>query len=170
MYNNHNLVTQRTDARAISKNFSYDGLNRLTQASYTDGTPTVSLTYGTSAPSNNKGRLITVIYNGSSNTESFTYDVLGRITQATKKIDNVNYAISYAYNLASELASITYPSGRVATQSYDTIGRLSTIASGGVNYASGFGYNAAGRMGESCSTKANSFWQPLPKRSSNLKR
>lgn len=28
----------------------------------------------------------------------------------------------------------------------------------------------AGRMGESYSTKANSFWQPLPKRSSNLKR
>ena len=49
----------------------------------------------------------------------------------------------YAYNQAGELTSITYPSGRAVQQSYDAIGRLSSIASGATTYANGFAYNPA---------------------------
>jgi hypothetical protein len=51
--------------------------------------------------------------------------------------------------LASELTSITYPSGRVVAQSFDNIGRLSQITSSSVNYltvASSSGYNAANEV------------------------
>jgi YD repeat-containing protein len=65
-------------------------------------------------------------------------------------ISGTAYTSNYSYNLASELASLTYPSTRVVQQSYDAIGRLCAIAAqtSGCStmtnpYASGFGYNTA---------------------------
>jgi YD repeat-containing protein len=63
--------------------------------------------------------------------ETYIYDPLGRVTQLSKVISGVTYPIRYGYNLASELLSITYPSGRVVAQSYDPIGRLGQITSQG---------------------------------------
>lgn len=77
------------------------------------------------------------------------HDKLGELTSLTKVISSVSYPIGYAYNLAGEVTQITYPSGRVVGQSYDSIGRLCSVgASGsgcttGTLYASGFGYNPA---------------------------
>ena len=53
--------------------------------------------------------------------------------------------MGYGYNPDNSLASITYPSGRVVSQSYDAIGRMATIASSGTNFLSGASYNAAGQ-------------------------
>ncbi len=75
--------------------------------------------------------------------ESYQYDALGRVTALTKTISGASYPLSYQYNLASALTSITYPSGRVVQQSYDPIGRLSQITSAGTNYLSNLAYNAA---------------------------
>ncbi len=144
---NFTLVTQRTDARGVATNYTYDGLNRLTQVSYNVGssgvpaTPTVGFTYGTSAAQFNNGRLVTMTDGVGS--EGYTYNNLGEVTQLQKVISGTTYTTSYAYNLADELTSLTYPSGRVVNQSYDVIGRLTTIASGTTNYASGFAYNPA---------------------------
>jgi YD repeat-containing protein len=135
-------VTQRTDARGVITAYTYDGLNRPYQVSYNVGstgvpaTPTVSYTYGTSSASNNNGRLLSVA--DGSNTETYSYDILGQVTQAQKLISGSTYTLGYAYNLAGELTSITYPSGRVVGQNYDAIGRLSTIFSGATNYASSY--------------------------------
>jgi YD repeat-containing protein len=51
--------------------------------------------------------------------EAYGYDRLGRTISLTKTIGATNYPLAYAYNLASELTSITYPSGRVVAQSFD---------------------------------------------------
>jgi len=147
VYNNFSLVTQRTDARGVITTYGYDALNRLTQVSYNVGTtgvpatPTVTLTYGTNSAQNTNGRLLTMTDGVGS--ETYSYDILGRATQVQKVISGTTYTTGYGYNSASELASITYPSGRVVQQSFDTIGRLSTIASGTTNYASAFVYNPA---------------------------
>jgi len=82
----------------------------------------------------------------SAGSETFTYDVLGRVTEVQKVISGTTYTLSYGYNLAGEMTSITYPSGRVVQQSYDNIGRLAAVTSGATNYASGFGYNTAGQV------------------------
>ncbi|MGH9554494.1 MAG: RHS repeat domain-containing protein [Terriglobales bacterium] len=150
LYNNFNQVTQRTDARGVITTYTYDTLNRLSQVSYNVGatgvpaTSTVTYTYGTSSASNNNGRLLTVA--DGANTETYSYDMLGQITQAQKLISGTTYTVSYAYNLAGELTSMTYPSGRVVQQSYDPIGRLSSLFSGATTYANTFGYNPAGQV------------------------
>ena len=41
--------------------------------------------------------------------ENYTYDHLGRVTQVQKKIYNVTYTTSCAYNLACEVTTMTYP-------------------------------------------------------------
>jgi YD repeat-containing protein len=81
--------------------------------------------------------------------ETYGNDRLGRMISLTKTIGATNYPLAYAYNLASELTSITYPSGRVVAQTFDNIGRLSQITSSSVNYltvASSSGYNAANEV------------------------
>jgi YD repeat-containing protein len=153
-YNDFNLITQRTDARGVITTYGYDTLNRLHTVSYNVGTTgvpaTASLTYtyGTSSAQNNNGRLISMTDGVGS--ENYSYDILGRMTQLQKVISGTTYTTGYGYNLASELTSITYPSGRVVQQSYDAIGRLCAIAattsactSYTTPYATGFGYNTA---------------------------
>jgi len=72
------------------------------------------------------------------------------MTGLQKVINGTTYPLSYAYNLAGELSSITYPSTRVVQQSVDTIGRLSSITdtfnSVNTTWASGFVYNAASQV------------------------
>ncbi|HTT23525.1 MAG TPA: RHS repeat-associated core domain-containing protein [Candidatus Sulfotelmatobacter sp.] len=149
VYNNYSLMTQRTDARGVVTTNTYDpSLNRLSQISYNttgttaQATPSVSYSYGTSAASYNNGRLITMTDGVGS--ENYSYDLLGRKTQVQKVINNVSYTTSYTYNLDSEIAAMTYPSGRVVKRNYDTIGRLQSVQNNGTSayYASGMTYNA----------------------------
>jgi RHS repeat-associated protein len=153
-YNSFDLVTQRTDARGVITTYNYDSVNRLTNVSYNVGstgvpaTSTVTLSYGTSSTSNNNGRLVTMTDGAGS--ENYTYDILGRTTKLDKTIYGTTYTTQYAYNLASELVSVTYPSGRVVQPGYDAIGRLSalsaTMNSVNTTYASSYAYNPAGEM------------------------
>ncbi|MGA8221249.1 MAG: RHS repeat-associated core domain-containing protein [Candidatus Acidiferrales bacterium] len=144
-YNSFDLVTQRTDARGVITTYTYDTLNRLTQVSYNVGTtgvaatPTVTYTYGTNANQNNNGRVITMTDGPGS--ESYTYEILGRLTQLQKVVNGTAYTISYSYNQAGSVTSVTYPSGKVINRSYDSIGRLSSIANGSSNLWSGLTYD-----------------------------
>jgi RHS repeat-associated protein len=152
-YNNFRLVTQRTDPRGVITTYGYDTLNRLQSISYNVGstgvpaTSSVSFTYGTNSSQNNNGRLITMTDGVGS--ESYSYDILGNMTQLQKVVSGTTYATGYAYNLTGELTSISYPSGRVVLQSFDTIGRLCAVGasgsscSSGTTYANGFSYNPA---------------------------
>lgn len=156
-YNSFDMMTQRTDARGVITSYSYDGLNRLTQVSYNVGstgvpsTSAVSYTYGTNQAQFNNGRVTTMI--DGTGTESYTYELLGRTTQTQKTIGGQTYTTSYAYNLAGELTSITYPSGRIVEQSVDAIGRLCEVAAQTTGcgtspspYATGFAYNPASEV------------------------
>lgn len=150
-YNNFGLVTQRTDARGVITTYGYDTFNRLPSISYNVGstgvpaTPSVSFTYGTSSSQNNNGRLMTMTDGLGS--ENYSFDILGNMIQVQKVISGTTYTTGYQYNLAGELTQITYPSGRVVVQNYDSIGRLCAVGasgstcSSGTTYASGFSYN-----------------------------
>jgi RHS repeat-associated protein len=80
-----------------------------------------------------------------------SYDALGRITASQQVIDGQTYSMSYQYDLAGNMTSQTYPTGRVVTQSFDNAGRLANIsgqASAGTpkTYANAFGYTAHGAV------------------------
>jgi RHS repeat-associated protein len=131
------------DARGVVKTLTYDNINRPLSVTYSDGTAPVSYSYVTGVD-----RLASITEGPATpappNSQAFTYDNLGRITSVTQTIDQVPYLTQYSYNLLGQLATITYPSTHVVTQSYDMIGRIASIAGGGTTYLSGLSYNAAG--------------------------
>jgi RHS repeat-associated protein len=131
------------DARGIVKTLGYDGINRLGTVTYSDGTPSVTYQYDLGGAGAFALDRVTQITEGT-NSQTFTYDNFGRITNVTHLIASNSYPVQYGYNLASQLASMTYPTGRVVTQNVDAIGRLTSISDGSGTYLSGLSYNAAG--------------------------
>jgi RHS repeat-associated protein len=150
-YNDLGLMTQSTDARGVITNYGYDTLNRLTSVSYDVGstgvsaTPSLSYTFGTSAASLNNGRLLTMADGVGS--ETYSYDILGRKTGCDKVINGITYSTQYQYNLAGEVAQLTYPSGRQVKPGYDGFGRVTglsdTFNSVNTAYVSAISYNVA---------------------------
>ncbi len=157
------LPCRTQDARGVVKNFSYDGVNRIIGIRYSNAsggadptnTPPVTYTYDTGGAGAFALDRLTKITEGPAtptpvNSHTFTYDNFGRILTDTQSIDQQTYLIRYGYNLAGEITSITYPSGRVVLQNYDAIGRVCAIgASGstcttGTQYLTSPTYNAAG--------------------------
>jgi RHS repeat-associated protein len=169
-YDQFDNLLYRTDARGVVTNYIYDSLNRLLGVTYptvpsgvspmpnvckTTGSSSnnanVCLTYGTSPSSYNNGLLVTMTDGVGS--EAYTYNALEQLTQLQKVISGSTYTTNYAYNLASQLIQITYPSGRVVQQSVDAIGRLCEIAPSTTGcgtaaspYATGYGYGTASQV------------------------
>jgi RHS repeat-associated protein len=138
------LINQRTDPRGIVTSYAYDVLNRLAQISYSDGTPTVTYTYGASGAANFGAGQLTQVVDGSGTT-SFQYDLTGRTTQVSRAIGTQTYNTLYAYS-NGQLSTITYPSGRIINMTRDAVGRLSQINSNGSNLFSIGSYNAADQL------------------------
>jgi YD repeat-containing protein len=148
-YNSFNQPTQRTDARGVITTYSFDTLNRPYQVIYNVGatgvpaTPTVTYTFGTTPAQFNNGRLITLATAGVE-TDTFTYDLLGRTASVSKNITGAKtYSLTYGYNLGNEVSTLTHPSGRVMTQTYDAVGRISQLNDGVRTYANTFSYSPA---------------------------
>jgi RHS repeat-associated protein len=131
------------DARGVVRTLSYDGINRPSGVTYSDGTPSVTYQYDTGGSAAFALDRLTKIIEGS-NSQTFTYDNLGRVTNVSHVIDGTTYPVQYAYNLSSQLSSTTYPTGRVVSADVDAIGRLSSLHDGSATYLSNLSYNAAG--------------------------
>jgi YD repeat-containing protein len=109
----------RTDPRKITSTYSYDGLNRVKQISYSDGvTPGAAFSYDAPGVANSPGYL-TQAANGNSTTSYTNFDAMGNVLASTQATAGQSYGFSYSYNLAGALTSETYPSGRVVTTGYD---------------------------------------------------
>ncbi|PYP90852.1 MAG: hypothetical protein DMG65_10115 [Candidatus Angelobacter sp. Gp1-AA117] len=136
-----------SDARGVVKTLSYDGINRLGGVQYSDGTANQSYEYDNTAANPYALDRLTKITEGA-NSQAFTYDNWGQITKVSHVIDGNTYLVQYGYNGAGQIASITYPTGRLVMQNYDAIGRLASICDGsgsnctGTTYLSGIAYNA----------------------------
>jgi RHS repeat-associated protein len=173
-----NLKT-KTDNRQVVTTYTYDALNRLKTRTYTnpasnpnvaDSTPTVTYSYdGENGKGYNgetvnysTGRLTYVTSSVSTETID-NYDSLGRVLQSTQITGGQSYGMIYTYNLAGDILTEQYPSGRVVTSAYDGAGRLnsltgalsSTVAS--KNYATSFTYTAPG--GISSLNLGNGLWE-----------
>jgi RHS repeat-associated protein len=153
---NSNLKT-RVDARGITTNYSYDGLNRVTNRKYLqdpESTPEVSYSYDQPSVSYSLGRL-TSVANSVSTYDYLEYDALGRIkhSRQTTVVDGIEhgYTMGYGYDLAGEMTSETYDSGRTISTTFDAAGRISGITGqktgeAAKTYASQFSYSAHGAV------------------------
>jgi RHS repeat-associated protein len=151
-----NLAT-RVDANAKTTTYNataYDGLNRIKQKTYSDGTtPAVTYCYDAapvsgvcqSTPAAGfKGRLTGVI-NSNSWTVFNSFDPVGRVWTSTQTTGGVAYGpFSYTYKYTGALATETYPSGFVATNSFDSAGRMIGVANGSTALVSNVAYDPTG--------------------------
>ena len=126
---NPSLACRNIDARGVTKNFSYDGINRLSGVTFTSdpaNTPAVAYHYDAGGQTVFALDRLTSLSDGA-NSATFTYDDLGRNSSVTYTVDGASYAIQYGYNAANQMTSLTYPSGRIVKPDYDAIGRLNHI-------------------------------------------
>jgi RHS repeat-associated protein len=139
-YNEYDLngnLTRKTDARGVVTALEYDDLDRLKKKSYTlvsgvEATSQVDFLYDTNVAITGVGTenravgRLTQVSNESSATV-YRYDGLGRALASRQTTDGTGYVLTYTQSPAG-MASITYPSGRVVTQSYDEAGRVASLA------------------------------------------
>ena len=143
-YDNGGNLKKKVDARGVIVLYSYDELNRVKARSYSGetggATPSVTYTYDDSSVQNSKGRLTSV--SSSASTYSFgAYDALGRVKSSAQTVDGVTYSMpDYKYDVAGNLTSEQYPSGRVVKTEFDSAGRVAGVR----NQATGLFYAGAG--------------------------
>src|SRR5262249_15988901 len=139
----------RTDARSITSTYAYDALNRVTQVSYSDGTPTATFQYDQVSIwgvtlSNPKGRLTHQTAIGGSVEKIFSYDPVGRIQDQWECLPSNcgvgSYHTGFIYDAAGNMTQLTYPSGRVVTYGYNNASQptavtLTSAARQAFNYA-----------------------------------
>jgi RHS repeat-associated protein len=119
-----------TDARNITTTLAYDALSRLTGKTYSDTTPAVTYSYDQTSSSG-----LTITYgNGlrtgmsdGSGTTAWSYDKMGRVATRQQTIATVTKSIGYTYNLNGSAATMTYPSGRVYTYTYNNAGQIASL-------------------------------------------
>jgi RHS repeat-associated protein len=147
-YDENSNIKKRTDARGVSADYTYDALNRVINKDYSDSTPDVAYSFdgytdaqGFHLITNARGQLTQVRSEGSSGITIYNYtafDNVGRVTAASQTTDGVTYSMpEYKYDLAGNITSETYPSGRVVETQYDTAGRVAGIRKSAGDYYAG---------------------------------
>ena len=136
LYDNDGNLKTKVDANGTTATMTYDELDRMTLKSYAPGssppasyvaTPAVAYTYDDASVPYSMGRL-TAVSNGSL-WQVWGFDQLGRPTVSAQTTNTTQYIFpSYAYNLADELLSETYPSGRKILTAYDAVGRIGKVS------------------------------------------
>lgn len=108
-------LESRQDAKGQLFLYSYDALNRLTgvDAPGTDD----DITYSYDVCTNGTGRLCGVTT--ATNSVTFDYDAFGNVVQ--------HQAVTYTYDAANRVRTMTYPSGAVVTYNYDAAGQASQV-------------------------------------------
>ena len=147
-YNADDTTNVITDARGATSTFAYDSEHRVTSITY--GVPagvaaTANVSFGYDAAGNRTSM------NDGLGSVSYVYNNLAQLTSETRAFTGVGtYALSYTYNLAGELQSMTYPWGAQVSYAYDKAGRLGSVNGSGYmgvsSYASGASYRAFGAL------------------------
>ena len=148
-YNDDDTAQSVTDARGVVSTFSRNNRHLVTGITYTSpagiaATSPVSFNYD--AVGNR-----TAMSDGSGNI-AYQYDQFSRLVSEARQFTGISgtFSLSYTYNLASELTSITDPTGAVVNYSYDQTGRLTNITgssfAGVTQYATNAQYRAWGAL------------------------
>jgi RHS repeat-associated protein len=124
-------VISTTDQEHHVTTYSYDYLYRLSAENYPDGSST-TYTY------DNDGNVLTM-KNGVDQVK-YSYDARNQLLSETDTIGGMQYTVSYTYDPAGNVLSVTYPDSTKVSYSYDALGRVTEVSGGATTYAS-FTYN-----------------------------
>jgi len=144
-----NLI-QKTDAGGVVTQYGYDALNRPTAVTYpSDPAENVTYVYDEAGHGFGIGRLTSIT--DAAGSLGRTYDELGNVLSETRSFGAATFITSDTYDLASRVASVTYPSGLVVTYMRDAMGQIAGIeaqAPGGaaVSVASNIAYQPFGPL------------------------
>ena len=156
------LLDWGVDARGVKTDLTYDGLNRVKEVEYFGEvgytTPKVVYTYSEARndaggqPYQNNGRLTTLatLENSGQGTpktiQRYDHDSVGQVKRHRQTIGTNEYELEYGYNLAGQLVSEKYPSGKIINMTVDDFGVVQTVADSQRTYVNGvaFAYNASG--------------------------
>jgi RHS repeat-associated protein len=139
-------VLTKNDARNITATYSLDALHRTLGATYSNGDPAVSYVYDQTnclglAQCANIGHRTSMTDAGGS--EIWAFDVVDRIHKEqrtnTSSPSNISKSTTYNLDLAGNLTSVVYPTGRTINYTYDSASRPSVAqdSSNGITYALG---------------------------------
>jgi RHS repeat-associated protein len=140
------LLVSKTDARGIRSCAQYDALNRETVHNYSNGDATVTTVYDGSSclgltACQNIGHATSIT--DAAGSESWAYQVdpanLRSVHVNQRTTSNIAKTSTYYFDLASNLTSITYPTGRIVYYTYDAANRPASA----VDSANGITYAAA---------------------------
>ncbi len=109
--------TGSTDNMTRTVANTFDAANQLTAVDYSDtSTPDITNIHYDAA-----GRKDSVTQSDGINS-TWAYDSLGRLTASNDSTGSV----TYSYDLANDLTTITYPGNKVVTRGYDDAGRMTS--------------------------------------------
>jgi RHS repeat-associated protein len=121
-YDDIGRPTSFTDGKGNEITYTYDGLSRLTQIEYPDQS-TVSYTYDLNS---NRTRMEDDAPNTGDYVE-YSYDHWNRPATETRHISTSTYEVSYQYDAANRLTTLTYPDDMDILYSYDDLNRTTEI-------------------------------------------
>lgn len=135
-------ASSKTNANGVTATYGYDALNRLTSIQYPDNS--LNASFGYDQGTNGIGRLTSVTDAGGVRT--FSYDARGNLSQQSTTAGGFTTTIGYAYNLDGRLTQVTYPSGKIASYTRNSLGQITAIAHNGYGLLSNRTYDAAGAV------------------------
>ena len=125
-----NRATQ-TDARGQISTYSYDALNRLTGIAYSTSALNVAYVYDITQAACQSGETfaagrLTQLTDASGSTQ-YCYDRFGHLVRKVQTTNGIVLTVRYAYTLAGQLSSVTYPDGAVVAYTRDGQGRATQV-------------------------------------------
>jgi len=128
-YTANGYTKTSTNADGVTTTDDYDASGRLTEISYSDGTPTVTYSY-------NPDGSIAEMTDGSGSS-IYTYDSQGNLIEQSGTSQGT---MNYTWDANGNLSTITYPEGNVVTYGYDAQNRMISMNDGQGN-TTDFGYD-----------------------------
>jgi len=132
--------TSSTDANNAATARTYDAANRLVSATSTGATTeTITYTYDDPTAGNyGKGRVRSVT--DPSGSMTYAYERRGMVRSEQHTVQGNGYTLGYGYDANGNRSSITYPSGRVVSYTFDFADRAQSASSSGTTLVSNATY------------------------------
>jgi YD repeat-containing protein len=147
-------LCRKTDGRGVTVTNTYDigtERDRLTGISYSDGTHATTYSYDQASFNG-----LSITFGGNRRTgmidasgqTAWSYDPFGHIVIERRTIGTTTENTTYVYNIDGSAASVTYPSGRVITYTYNNAQQVVSVidTTSSTKYITGAVYTPHGKL------------------------